>query len=189
MLKSNPSNRYDATTIRLHWAIAIFVALQWLGAELIDYVPGRPAHQFYWSMHIVIGLIFAVLVVTHIWWRRRHGAKLPVSTEEGWRTATQVMHGALNVLPVFMVLLGFSIIAARGWNLFHVVQIPAVPGGSKHLAHTITGIHEWTAHALVFLGVGHAGAALFHHFRLRDGVLARMIPSLSVRLPAGTEIE
>ncbi len=188
MLKPTPSARYDSTTIRLHWAIAAFVALQWLGAELVDFLP-HSAHQFYWSMHIVIGLIFAVLVAAHIWWRRTRGTKLPASNEEGWREAAQIMHGALSVLPVFLILFGLSIIAARGWNLFHVVRIPAIPGGSKHVARTIKGIHEWTAHALVFLAVGHAGAAFFHQVRLRDGVLARMIPWLRISPRAGAEFE
>lgn len=170
---------YDPVTIRLHWGIVALVAMQWLGAELIDYVPGRDLHRLYWSIHITIGLIFAATVAAHVWWRGRHGRQLPHSNEEGWRLASRAMHAILTFIPALLVFLGFSIILARGWNLYGVLSIPALPGGSRHLARTLTEIHEWTAHVLVVLALGHSAAALFHHYRLSDGVLKRMIPSLS----------
>jgi cytochrome b561 len=176
----NPA-RYDRLTIRLHWAIVTLVALQWSGAELIDFVPGRAMHSTYWSVHIVLGLIFAAVVATHVWWRGTHGIRLPDSNEEGWRAASRTMHAALNLIPPLLVFLGLSIILARGWVLFGVFKIPALPGSSRHLARTITEIHQWTAHVLVFLASAHAVAALFHHYGLRDGVLRRMMPSASAQ--------
>jgi cytochrome b561 len=166
--------RYDAVTIRLHWATVLLVAAQWLGAELIDFVPDRALHRTYWSIHIVLGLLLAGVLAAHVWWRRSQGKRLPDSNEEGWQTATVIMHAALTWIPVLLVFLGLSIILARGWNLFGVLDIPAVPGGSRPLAHTIKDIHEWTAHMLVFLATGHALAALYHHYAMRDGLLARM---------------
>jgi cytochrome b561 len=113
-----------------------------------------------------------------LWWRATGGARLPDSNEDGWKGIARVMHWALNALPVLVVLLGLGIVLARGWTLFGAIAIPMVPGGSRQLAGQIHGIHEWAAHVLVFLAAGHAGAALVHHYRLRDGVLARMIPRL-----------
>src|SRR5271168_4874466 len=80
--------RYDSFTIALHWTIVLLIAAQWLGAELIDYVPGRPAHQLYWSIHISLGIVFATAVIVHLWWRMTGKRKLPNSNEEGWQTAT-----------------------------------------------------------------------------------------------------
>jgi cytochrome b561 len=168
----NPS--YDKTTIRLHWAIVALVALQWLGAELVDFLPDRAARQLYWSTHITIGVLFAAVVIAHVWWRLAGGRRLPDSNEEGWKAATRAMHAVLFWLPALLAALGIGIVLARGWTLFHMFTIPMMPGGSKHLAGQIHTVHEWTAHVVVFLATGHAAAALFHHYVLRDGVLGRM---------------
>jgi cytochrome b561 len=168
--------RYDSLTIRLHWTFVVLVALQWLGAQFIDFIPGRPAHQLYWSIHITIGALLTLVVATQLWWRATGGARLPPSNEEGWQRATRTMHVTLNTLLTAVVLLGIGIVLARGWTLYWTFTIPMVPGGSRHLAGQIHGVHEWLADVLVFLATGHALAALFHYFRLHDGVLARMVP-------------
>ena len=167
------SPRYDAVTIWLHWTIVLLVAAQWLGAELIDYTP-RPMHKLYWSIHIVLGVVFAAVVIFHVIWRMTRGRKLPTSNEEGWKLATAAMHMLLYWIPLILAALGIGIVLARGWSLFGVINIPMMPGGSKPLAREIHEIHEWTAHVLVFLATGHALAALFHRYVLRDGVLRRM---------------
>ena len=174
-----PSTRYDRTTIRLHWAILVLVAMQWLGAELVDFLPDRHSRAIYWSTHISIGVLFALVVGAHLWWRTTRGRRLPNSNEEGWRTATAAMHQALLWLPALLALLGIGIVLARGWTLFGSIQIPMVPGGSKHLSGQIHAVHEWTAHIIVFLATGHAAAALFHHYARRDSVLRRMLPERS----------
>ncbi|HKD20637.1 MAG TPA: cytochrome b/b6 domain-containing protein [Rhizomicrobium sp.] len=175
------TSSYDKTTIRLHWAIVVLVALQWLGAELVDFLPDRTARQLYWSTHITLGTLFAAVVIAHVWWRMTGGRRLPQSNEDGWKAATRVMHTVLFWLPALLAALGIGIVLARGWTLFHTITIPMVPGGSKHLAGQIHAVHEWTAHVVVFLATGHAAAALFHHYLLRDGVLARMRPTLQQR--------
>jgi cytochrome b561 len=171
-----PSSRYDRTTIRLHWTIVILVALQWIGAELSDVLPDRHARAIYWSSHISLGILFALVVGAHLWWRNTRGRHLPNSTEDGWETATALVHTALNWLPAVLAALGIGIVLARGWTLFGAIRIPMVPGGSRPLARQIHEIHEWTAHVVVLLAIGHAAAALFHHYVLRDGVLGRMLP-------------
>src|SRR5277367_6639081 len=93
------SPHYDAVTIWLHWIIVVLVAAQWLGAELIDYAPDRATHKLYWSIHIVLGLLFAAAVIFHVIWRMTGGRKLPTSNEEGWKFATGAMHLLLTWIP------------------------------------------------------------------------------------------
>ena len=165
--------RYDSVTIWLHWTIVVLVAAQWLGAELIDFA-SRPMHKLYWSVHISLGVIFATVVIFHVIWRMTGGRRLPTSNEEHWKTATAVMHVLLYWIPLILAALGIGIVLARGWTLFGVIDIPMMPGGSKPLSRQIHAVHEWTAHVLVFLATGHALAALYHRYVLRDGVLRRM---------------
>lgn len=169
--------RYDNVTILLHWTTVILVAAQWLGAELIDFISDRPAHKLYWSFHISLGVLLAFILAAHIWWRLTRGRRLPDSNSGLWGGAARAMHASLTLLPAALVFLGVAIILARGWNLFGVLAIPAIPGSSHQLARTITGIHGWTAHLLVFLTCGHAIAALVHQYLVRDGVLQRVAMS------------
>lgn len=157
----------------------ILVALQWLGAELLDFRHGTPAHDLYWSIHITLGTMFALAVIVHVWWRLTAGAKLPDANKGLLRPASKAVQHTLLYLPLLLAALGFGIIAARGWTLYGVLTIPPVPGGSRPLARTIHEIHEWTAHIVVVLAVGHATAALIHQYVARDGVLARMAPWLA----------
>ena len=49
------ATRYDTTTIVFHWATAILVATQWLGAQIIDWFPKGTLRVDARSMHIVCG--------------------------------------------------------------------------------------------------------------------------------------
>lgn len=168
--------RYDAVTIRLHWATAILVAVQWLGAELSDDLFGRAGHALYWSIHITLGVALTIVVALHIWWRMTRGMRLPDANVGHWNTASHAMHALLTALPVLIVVLGYGIVFAHGWTIFSVLTIAPLPGSSRAIARTIHGIHEWCAHILVILAVGHAAAALVHHHLWRDDVLKRIVP-------------
>jgi cytochrome b561 len=58
--------RYDATTMFFHWATAILVATQWLGAQTIDWFPGGPLRVDVRSVHITCGALLAVLLLARI---------------------------------------------------------------------------------------------------------------------------
>ncbi len=48
---------------------------------------------------------------------------------------------------------------------------------SRDSHHLIGDIHEWVGWTIIIIATGHAVAALFHHYVLRDGLLYRMAPS------------
>jgi cytochrome b561 len=53
----------------------------------------------------------------------------------------------------------------------------------KALWFTLLWAHQLGAWALGALVIGHAGAALFHHFVLRDDVLQCMAPVMTTERP------
>ena len=44
------------------------------------------------------------------------------------------------------------------------------------IARYLFAIHRWAGWLLIVLVLSHIGAALYHHFIRRDGVLRRMLP-------------
>jgi polyisoprenoid-binding protein YceI len=82
-----------------------------------------------------------------------------------------------------MPLLGWLHSSAAGFPvvLFGVLPLPNLVAADKALADTLGFAHWIGGWALVALIVGHAGAALWHHYKLRDDVLQRMLPGASSR--------
>jgi cytochrome b561 len=75
--------------------------------------------------------------------------------------------------------LGISYFDARGTPLG--VQIPALAAKNDDAAKTVFMLHKAGAMLLALFVLSHVGAALFHHFIRKDGVLRRMIPGLKRR--------
>ena len=54
----------------------------------------------------------------------------------------------------------------------------APPFAASHeLGVAIATIHTWLGDAILWVAGLHAAAALYHHFILKDGVLASMLPA------------
>jgi cytochrome b561 len=54
---------------------------------------------------------------------------------------------------------------------------------SKPQQQQLTEAHNLIGWAIIVLAAGHAAAALYHHFRLKDQVLERMLPRGRVQIP------
>jgi cytochrome b561 len=74
-----------------------------------------------------------------------------------------------------VIVLGIVNAFVRGYNLFDLVSLPQI--GDRAMRKPITHWHGFAANLLLGLAGLHAAAALFHHYIIRDGVLARMIPA------------
>jgi len=55
--------RYDPATMFLHWATALLVVTQWVGAQTIDLFPGGPLRVDARSVHITVGVLLVAMVL------------------------------------------------------------------------------------------------------------------------------
>ena len=163
---------YDRTTIVLHWAVAILVALIWGIAQIIDLFPRGPLRVNVRSLHIVLGLVLTGVMVLRIFWRTRGGRVLPPASTGIMQSVARAMHHALYVLVCGEVLLGMTFAWVRGDSIFGLFSLPGYPP----LREIIGNLHEVGANLILIVAGVHAAAALLHHFILRDGVLLRMLP-------------
>jgi cytochrome b561 len=93
------------------------------------------------------------------------------------------VHYLLYGLLVVQVALGFVLrwSGNEAMSFFGLLIPPPFAPFSKP-AHELVGeAHNWIGWTIIILAGGHAGAALFHHFVLRDNVLWRMLPGLRAR--------
>jgi cytochrome b561 len=78
------------------------------------------------------------------------------------------------------LMLGLVTESLRGDSFFGLFKLPSYGDFSPEARHAVAdqfaGYHNLAATVLLCLAGLHAGAALIHHFLLKDGVLRRMAP-------------
>lgn len=169
---------YDGVAITLHWLVALLVLVQFALAETWDWF-SRDTRESMQSLHVSFGILFAAVVVARLIWRWIPGHQRS-SMEVGWmRAASKSVHYLLYLLLVVQIGLGFAWRWAQTHPLsfFGLFAIPNPLGViDKATRHTIADLHDYVAWAIIIIAFGHALAALYHHYVLRDRVLGRMLP-------------
>jgi cytochrome b561 len=166
---------YDRTTITLHWATAILVAIQYLIGRTTGLLPRGPFRVDIWSMHVVFGFALAGVVILGALWRATRGRRLPPSDRGALHFAALATHRLLDLLLLTMVALGITNVFAHGFPLFNLWHFPKV-GGAEFM-RSVNAWHALIANIIVAVALFHSAAALFHRYVIRDRVLHRMWPS------------
>jgi cytochrome b561 len=94
------------------------------------------------------------------------------------RVASHLVHIALYVLVTAQALIGWIATSAYGAaiSFFGLFTVPAIVGKDQSLATPLFTAHEVLGFGIAGLLFLHIGAALFHYFIRKDGVLQRMLP-------------
>jgi len=169
---------YDGVAITLHWATALLVVIQFALGETWDWF-AKPTRETMQSVHVSFGMLLAALIVARLVWRWIPGHQLS-PLEAGWiKIASKSLHYLLYVLLVTQAATGFAWRWAQGHavEFFGLFGIPGPYGAAdkatRHLLHDVHGKVGW---AIIILALGHALAALYHHYVRKDRVLGRMLP-------------
>ncbi|HEY4372908.1 MAG TPA: cytochrome b/b6 domain-containing protein [Burkholderiales bacterium] len=174
--QSAPPQRYDCASIALHWATALLVLLAWGGAQLIDSFAKGPPRWIMLGVHMSLGLALALVLIARVFWRATGGTRLPRAQAGAAGVIASGTHLLLYALLALQLVLGLANAWVRGEHVFTWFVIPAFDPGNQALRHQVGELHELTATLILAVAGLHAAAALFHHYVLRDGVLARMWP-------------
>lgn len=164
---------------RLHWLMAILIALGYLAIEQRGFFArGTPARFAVVQSHYWIGLSIFVLAGWRIVQRRRFGA--PAITPALPRLQAIVSkstHVALYAFFIVMPILGISAAWLDGKSVFiplTQVAIPPLLAQSEQWVHTIEDLHGQIGQIFYWVIGLHITAALYHHFVRRDDTLRRM---------------
>lgn len=175
---SDTHPRYDPATLFFHWLTAGLVIALFATAQVWSFLAkGTPWRHNLQALHISMGIVLAVAIVGRLLWRLTQGRRLaPLPGMAG--LAAKVGHGVRYALLLAQVVLGFMFRWAQGeaFEFFGVLSVPALMAPNPEWRHTLGGLHETIAWALIILSGLHAVVALAHHWWLKDGVLLRMLP-------------
>jgi cytochrome b561 len=136
------------------------------------------AQDALYHLHRSIGVILLPVMLMRLVYRLKHPPPpLPVTVPAAQRRAARVAHWALYGLLLLQAMVGWiatSAYRAPIW-VFWMFELPPIWPVDRPFSEMLFGVHRALGFALVALLAVHIGAALFHHFLLKDVVLRRMV--------------
>ena len=179
IVAADDGTNYDNVAVALHWLTALLVVIQFVSAITWDYFSHATSETMQ-SVHVSLGVLLTAVILVRIIWRWMPGHQIS-SLEVGWlRLASKGVHYLLYLLLVVQAALGFGFRWAQGHpvSFFGLFAIPGPYGAlDKASRHTLHFLHEKIGWVIVIVAFGHALAALYHHYALKDRVLQRMLPA------------
>jgi cytochrome b561 len=172
--------RWDGFARLLHWSIALLVFVQIPLGWTASAWPLSPAKLDLFVWHKSLGVLVLALMAVRIFWRTTHR---PPAWPQGMarleRTAARLTHACLYLVLILLPLTGWVVNSAAGvpFAIFRLLPLPSIVTPDEELATAVARIHLGLSLALAALIVLHVGAALRHHFVLRDTILRRMLPT------------
>lgn len=183
MQPHTPKLRYDPVAVFLHWFIALSIIVMIPLGLFMDDLPISIRFDAY-AFHKSLGLVVLTLSLFRLIWRFMNPPPaLPASMKPWEKLAANTVHWVLYFLMFAMPLTGWLMVSATKkyptvffWS-FEVPFIP-MPGGidAKETHEMFENLHLYLAYGAIALVLGHVGAALKHHFIVKDGVLYHMLP-------------
>ena len=178
MAKQRQAQRWTATARALHWSMAALILLQavlgWVGAEM----ERSPLKVDVLTAHKSLGITLLLLVPLRLVWRWTHPAPPPADGSGPWEIrAARLSHMALYLLMIAVPLSGWLSASTSivPWKLWWLVPWPDIAAVDQALHEFAEELHEALVWCLVAILAVHVGAALWHHFVKRDGVLIQML--------------
>lgn len=175
--KDTPSG-YGLATILLHWISALAIIFLF---ALGLYMTGLSYYDEWYhkgpALHVSIGLLLFFLFLLRLVWRMLNPSPAPLTANRGAVIAAALVKGLLYVAAFALFTTGYLIVTAEGQaaSIFDSIFIPALREFDSESVDLAGEIHEFLAWTIVIMALLHAGAALFHHFVLRDRTLVRIL--------------
>lgn len=183
MVLANSRGRYGGLAMALHWGMAAvlvaLLAIGWYMVRLPD--AGFDTRKISIILaHKSLGMAALLLVALRAAWR---GVtllpQLPPEIPQWQQVAARFVHLCFYALMFALPLTGWLMSSAGGFPVylwFDSFRLPDLIRVDPSLFRFFIDVHRWLAYAFALLLLAHAGAALAHHFLLRDDTLRKMLP-------------
>ncbi|WP_088183907.1 cytochrome b [Sphingobium sp. Z007] len=168
--------RFPLLSRVLHWTMAVLiVAMLFIGVGMVSTT--SPRYDALLSIHRSIGIFILVLVALRLINRLFNPppslpADLPVWQTMLAKASHLLLYGLMFALPI----IGWAMLSAGGYpfEIFGSIDLPPITPRDLALFAMLRSAHTILAFILFATFLAHVGAALFHGFIRRDGVLKSM---------------
>jgi cytochrome b561 len=175
----NSTTNYGALSVGFHWVMVTLITAVYASMELRGIFPkGSTSREFMKTLHYMLGLSVLALAVARLVINLLDRPPGITPKPPRWQSlSARATHYALYALMLGLPMLGWLLLSASGEPVpFFGLTLPPLTAENKALADLLEEIHETGATVGYFLIGGHALAALFHHYVLKDDTLRRMFP-------------
>lgn len=174
MSNKSSENQYGSVAVTIHWLTALLILIL-LGSGLRSEAIDDPAAKiFFLRIHVPLGLTLLVLTVARIvWWVKFDKKPIPIPMPDWQSRLSKVVHILLYAIILGMSSsgIGIMVLSGAGPFIFAGADLANFPNFWDYLPRTPHGVVSKVLIGLLFL---HIGAALYHHFIKRDGLLRRI---------------
>ncbi len=177
---SLPAQRFTTAQRRLHWLMALLVAMAYVLIEQRGlFSRGSVGRSAMMQGHFWTGLIIFALACWRLAVRRRHGAPPVAPALDRWNVlASTLLHVALYLFFLVQPMLGLATAWSDGKAVripFIDIALPALLPLNRDLAHTLEDLHGNIGQVFYWVIGLHVLAALWHHLVRKDNTLRRML--------------
>lgn len=176
MLK-NTANSYGIVAKGFHWLLFLMLSFSIIAGNFLASMPKGPEKLQAAGMHKSFGVVLLLLILARLAWRLiNETPKDPDGTPAIQRLMAHAMHWVLYALMFAQPLSGILMSQAAGYpvSFFGLFELPVLLDKDTSLAQFFRSVHGTVWILLLVAVVGHAGAALHHHFIRKDAVLKQM---------------
>jgi cytochrome b561 len=169
---------YTGIARLFHCATAALVLVMLpIGIVMANVDVGAAGDTLY-HLHRSIGVVLVPLVLARLLYRLRHPPpSLPATIPVFQRQAAHIVHRALYGILLLQALVGW--IATSAYRapilVFWLFELPPIWPVDRRFSDRMFAVHLAIGLVLLALLTIHVGAALYHHFVMKDVVLRRMV--------------
>lgn len=184
-LNATPSPRYDTLSQAFHWVTALAVGVAFvLGPEGFGHLMRDgidPATHLDIVVHESLGMLVFALTALRLLWVAVRPAPPQTVANGAVKTLAKLAHVGLWLMLFALPMTALLTLASESSPLTLLGGLRAdhldayLPAALAELADW-GDVHSFLGEAIMVLAGAHAAAALFHHFKLKDGVLMSMVP-------------
>lgn len=182
MLKDTKA-KFTATTVTLHWLIAVVV----ISLLAVGIYMQENEVIFLYPIHKSIGILVSIVIIARVVWRIIN--RFPPVLHSGTKVLNimaKIAHSLLLLATIIMPISGMLMSAYGGHDLaifgFELLAENIDPNDpeeviplNKDVSAFANDVHSFFGYTLIVVLVLHIAAALKHHLIDKDGTLRRML--------------
>lgn len=170
---------YSAVARTFHWVTAALVLTMLpIGIAMATFDLGPAVEDPLYHIHRSIGALVLLITVARLIYRLFNPAPpLPADMPTLQQFAALFTHWALYALLIVQPIVGWIATSAyRAPTLFFwLFELPPIWPEDRAFSEAMFVVHRTMGIVIAILICVHIGAALYHHFVLKDRVLSRMV--------------
>lgn len=174
---------YSPVARTFHWVTAALVLTTLpIGVTMVNVPNLGPTGDTLFHLHRSIGVTVLVIVALRLLYRLRHPAPpLPAEMPAWQQMAAHATHWGLYALLIVQPILGWIATSAYRAPVlyFWLFELPPIWKEDRAFSQTMFRVHMTVGIFIALLICVHIGAALYHHFVIRDRVLLGMVSGWS----------